>query len=350
MNLDSGKLDAFAGLVVQELSTNMGGVMLQLGHELGLYKAMSDGAEYTAESLAKRTGTYPRYLQEWLNSQAAGGYLTYNPDKQTYSLPPEHAAVLADEESPAYLAPGFNVVQSMWADKDKLKLAFSTGEGIPWREHHHSLFFGTEAFYRSGYRAHLLESWIPSLEGIHETLETGGTVADIGCGHGASTLLMAERYPNSTFYGFDSHKESILVARDRAYEQGLQNAFFFDRSATEVSGTFDLICFMDAFHDLGDPAQAAKVAYELLADAGSLLLVEPRAGKRPEDNFHPIGRMFYSASTALCVPHSNSEEGHLCLGAQAGFDSIADILREVGFRRVHLAATTAVNHIIEAKK
>lgn len=347
--LDMQEVEQFAGLVVHEISAGMGGIMVQVGHELGLYKAMMDGKHYTARILAQKTGCYERYLQEWLNSQAAGGYIDYDTNSKTYFLSLEKAMVLAQEESPAFLAPGFSVVQSMWADFEKLREAFKTGEGIPWREHHHSLFFGTEAFYRSGYKAHLVNQWIPKLEGIQEKLERGGTVADIGCGHGASTLIMAERFPNSTFHGFDSHMESVMVGRERAHESGLENVFFFEREATKVSGDYDLICFMDAFHDFGDPLKAGKIAADLLHEEGSLLLVEPKAGDSVEDNLNPIGRMFYSASTALCVPHSNSEEGKCCLGAQAGPKRITSILEEAGFSKVRIVETTAVNHIIEAK-
>lgn len=347
---DPDKVQAFAGLVISELSANMGGVMLQIGHELGLYKAMSDGQPYTAASLASKTGTYKRYIQEWLNSQAAGGYLEYEKETGTYSLSSEKAMVLAIEDSPAFLAPGFNVVQSMWTDKDRLRDAFKTGEGIPWHKHHHSLFFGTEAFYRSGYRANLVNNWIPKMGGMHEKLEAGGVVADVGCGHGASTLIMAEKYPTSTFHGFDYHRESILVAEERAKTKGIKNAFFHHKDAFSFDQEFDMICYMDAFHDFGDPLKSAQKAFECLRPDGSLLLVEPFAGDEVENNFNPIGRMFYSASTALCVPHSNSEKGQCCLGAQAGPKKIFSILQEAGFGRLSIVEQTPVNLIIEARK
>lgn len=340
----------FVNHVMSELSANFGGVMLQLGYELGLFEAMKDGQEYNAKEIAVKTNTYERYIQEWLNCQAAGGYLNYNSDTKKYALSPEKIAVLADNDSPAFLLPGYNVVQSMWSDFKVLKEAFLTGNGIAWHEHHHSLFFGTEAFYKSGYKANLVNKWLPMQKELHAKLEKGALVADVGCGHGASTLLMAERYPKSVFYGFDYHTDSINVARERVQETQFENVFFTTKAALELNQKFDLICFMDAFHDLGDPLEAAKKSLESLNDGGSLLLVEPNAGDNVEDNFNPVGRMFYAASTALCVPHSNSEKGQCCLGAQAGFSRLKDILIKAGFSEVNIVERTPVNLIINALK
>lgn len=350
MELNEQKVEQFAGQVVLDLSANMAGVMIMLGHELGLYKAMVGEGPVTSLALSEKTNTFHRYVQEWLNNQAAGGYVKYDPETQTYELPMEHAIVLALEDSRAFMTSGFYLVASMWYDKDKLAEAFTTGKGIGWHERHHDLFFGTESFFRSGYKANLVDSWIPSLEGVKEKLENGGRVADIGCGHGASTIIMAEKFPQAQFYGFDYHPESIEVARKRAEEAGLTNIQFVVAAAdTFEEGNFDLICFMDAFHDFGNPLKAVSHARSKLAHDGTVMLVEPAAGDKLEDNFHPIGRMFYAGSTAMCVPHSHSQEGGYCLGAQAGPARVGEIMKEAGYSSFRITQQTPVNHIFEAK-
>lgn len=349
--LNKKKIEEFAGQVINDLSASMSGVLVQIGLELGLYKAMSALGETNADKLATKTNTFSRYIQEWLNNQAAGGYIEYNPETELYRLSPEHAIILADDSSPFYMTPGFNVVSSMWLDKDKVVKDFKEGKGIGWHEHHHSLFFGTEAFFRAGYRANLVNDWIPSLTNMDIVLKEGGKVADIGCGHGASTIIMASHYPNSIFYGFDSHEESIEIARKRAHKEGLKNVFFEIAKADDYLGNqYDLICFMDSFHDFGNPLSAIKFSKDKLNEKGSVMLVEPASFDNVEENFNPVGRMFYAASTTLCVPHSNSEEGHFCLGAQAGPKRVEEIVAQAGYSTFKIARRTPVNLIYELKK
>jgi len=348
--VDLKKAEQFLGQFIMDLSANYSGVMNLLGQELGLYRAMRGAGPLTPVQLAGKTNTFERYIREWLNNQAASGYVIYNTENKTYELPEEHALVLIEKDSPFLLGPAYYVVNSLWKDKDKLSKAFTSGSGIGWHEHHHDLFHGVETVYRTGYLANLITLWIPSLNGMEEKLRKGGRVADIGCGHGASTILMAEAFPDSQFYGFDYHRESIEVAKLRAQEKGLTNISFIEAGADEYkTGNFDLICFFDCLHDLGNPLKALRYASTKLAPEGSLLFVEPNAGDNPEDNFNPIGRMFYAASTALCVPHSHSEEGDYCLGAQAGPAAIEKIVKEAGYSRFRIAQQNPINLIFEVK-
>lgn len=340
------------GQVIGDMAAGMSSAMNIIGAKLGLYRAMAENGRVTPAQLAELTGTYPRYVQEWLNNQAAGGYVAYHPETKEYELPPVQAAVLADVNSPAYLLPGFEVVATIFSDEDKLVKAFKTGEGIGWHEHNHRLFFGTESFYRSAYLSFLANEWIPALDGVHERLQAGGKVADIGCGHGASTIIMAQAYPNATFYGFDYHAGSIETAKQRAREAGVADRVIFETiSSDEFAGNdFDLICFFDAFHDLGNPERAAQNAYNALNDGGVFMLVEPASFDKTEENLNPIGRLFYAASTALCVPNSNSQEGKCCLGAQAGPGAVERIVKKVGFDSFRVAVRTPSNMVLEAKK
>lgn len=351
MTIDQAKVEAFAGQVVGDMAAAMSGVMTNLGHKLGLYRAMSGAGPLTPAELAQRSNTHQRYVLEWLNNQVAGGYLDYDPGTGRYTLPEERALVLADRDSSAFLVPGFDVVSSLWLDEDKVAEAFRTGTGIGWHEHHANLFFDTEALFRPGYRADLTKNWIPALDGVEAKLQCGGKVADVGCGHGASTLILAQAYPNATVVGFDYHVESINVARQRAEEAALNDRVHFEvATAKEFSGDgYDLICFMDCFHDLGDPLGAARYARRTLADDGALMLVEPYAGDRVEDNIGPIGRLFYAASTALCTPNSLSQEVGLGLGAQAGQARLSSILSDAGFAQVRRAAETPFNIVLEAR-
>jgi ubiquinone/menaquinone biosynthesis C-methylase UbiE len=348
--LDMQKVEQFAGQFILDLSANYSGVLTLLGQELGLYDAMRGAGPLSPTQLAEKTNTYERYIREWLNNQAAGGYVIYDQEAKTYELPEEHAMVLIEKDSPVLLGPAYFVVNSLWKDKDKLTAAFKSGGGIGWHEHHHHLFHGVEVVYRTGYLANLNTTWIPSLDGMEEKLNNGGRVADIGCGHGASTILMAERFPNSEFYGFDYHQESIDVANQRAAEKGLTNVFFKKVDAEGYEhGNFDMICFFDCLHDLGDPDKALRYARTKLASQGSLLIVEPNASDKVEENFNPIGRMFYAASTALCVPHAHSEKGGYTLGAQAGPNAVREIAEAAGFSRFKIAQKTLVNLIYELK-
>ena len=349
--MDQAKVEAFVGQVITDIAASMSGVMTNLGHKLGLYQAMAGAGPMSPSQLAQKTNTHERYVLEWLNNQAASGYVTYNPTERTYTLPDEHALVLANSDSPVFLAPGFDSISSMWLDEDKVADAFRTGRGIGWHEHHHRLFCGCEAFYKTGYQAHLTTHWLPALDGVDEKLKMGAKVADVGCGHGASTILMAKAYPNSTFFGFDYHNQSIETARQRAEEAGVAERVKFEvATAKDFPGfDYDLICYMDCLHDLGDPVGAAKRAKEVLAKDGAVLLVEPFAGDHVEENLNPVGRMFYAASTAICTPNSLSQEVGLGLGAQAGEKRLAKIMSEAGFTRFRRATQTPFNLILEAR-
>ncbi|HKH20698.1 MAG TPA: class I SAM-dependent methyltransferase, partial [Gammaproteobacteria bacterium] len=303
MAINNAKLETFLGQIVGDVAAAMSGVMVNVGHKLGLYQAMVDTGPMTSTELADKTGTNERYVREWLNNQAAGGYITYDSSQRTFELPEEQALVLANSEGPAFLPPVFDVVASMYLDEDKIVDAVRMGKGIGWREHHHRLFFGTEAFFRSGYKANLTTNWIPALDGIETKLKAGAKVADIGCGHGASTVIMAKSYPESTFVGFDYHGKSIATARERAEQARLTGRVTFQQaSAKGYSGKdYDLICFMDCLHDMGDPVGAAKHARQALAEGGVVMLVEPYTNDDIEENFNPVGRQYYAASTAICT-------------------------------------------------
>lgn len=352
MQMDEGKLNGFLERVVGDLSAGYAGVMTTLGHKLGLYKAMAGRGPLSSHEVADKAGCAERYVREWLNSQAAGGYVVYHPASATYELPDEHAAVLADENHPAFFPPAWEVVASLWFDEDKALDAFATGKGIPWGDHHHRLFRGCAAFFRPGYQANLTSAWIPALDGAHERLSAGAKVADVGCGHGHSTVIMAEAYPRSSFWGFDSHPESIEAAGENATRAGVA-----DRVTFEVAGAggypargYDLVCFFDCLHDLGDPVGAARHAAEALADDGMVMLVEPFANDAVEENLNPIGRLYYAASTTLCCAHSLSEDVGLALGAQAGQGRLADVFAKAGFTSFRRATATPFNLVLEARR
>jgi SAM-dependent methyltransferase len=343
------EIEAFIGQVVSDLSAAFSGVLINVGRRLGLYRAMAGLGACTSSALADATAIRERYVREWLANQAAGGYVTYDPQAQTYALPPAQAMVLAIDESPFFMAPAFEVASSFYLDEDKIAETFRTGSGLGWHEHHHRLFCGTENFFRTGYRAHLVSEWLPALQGVIERLTVGARVADIGCGHGASTILMAKAFPNSTFIGVDYHGASIATARQRAAEHGVAgNVEFQVSSATEFEGDdFDLICFMDCLHDLGDPIGTLAHCRKVLKADGKVLLVEPYAGDRLEQNINPIGRMYYAASAMACTPHSLSQKVGLGLGAQAGEERLREVARAAGFSHVRRAAQTPVNLILE---
>ncbi|MGH8503493.1 MAG: class I SAM-dependent methyltransferase [Gammaproteobacteria bacterium] len=351
MAIDEAKLETFVHQMVGDMAAAMSGVMVNIGHKLGLYKAMAGAGPMTPAQLARKTGTHERYVLEWLNNQTAGGYIDYDPNERTYALSDEHAFVLANPDSPFFVPPAFDVAATLWLDEDKLLDAMRTGKGIGWHEHHHRLFFGTEAFFRAGYKANLTTAWIPALDGVEAKLKAGAKVADVGCGHGASTIIMAQAYPDSTFIGSDYHQGSIETARQRAKAAGVGDRARFEvASAKTYSGSdYDLICFMDCFHDLGDPLGAARHAREALGPDGAVLMVEPFAGDHVEDNINPVGRLYYAASTALCTPNSLSQEVGLALGAQAGEARLREIMREAGFSRFRRATQTPFNLVLEAR-
>ncbi|MEN8128593.1 MAG: methyltransferase domain-containing protein [Pseudomonadota bacterium] len=351
MSIDMSKVEQFAGQVVSDISATFSGVMTNIGHKLGLYKAMAGTGPITSQSLADKTGTYERYVREWLNNQTAGGYVIYDAETNTYTLPDEHIPVLVDDESPVFLVPALDVASSLWLDEDKVADVFRSGEGIAWSDHHHRLFCGSEALFRPGYKAHLTTSWINSLDGVKDKLKAGAKVADVGCGHGASTIVMAQEYPNSTFYGFDSHKDSVEIARQRATEAGLKgNIHFSVAKAKDYTETdFNLICFMDCLHDMGDPVGAAQHAKQSLKSGGTVMLVEPAAGDAVNDTINPVSRLYYAASTAVCTPCSLSQEVGLALGAQAGEKRLSDVMRDAGFNNIRRAAETPFNIVLEAR-
>jgi SAM-dependent methyltransferase len=353
MVVDEAKLHEFIGKTVVEWGAAYGVLLTFVGDRLGLFKAMAGaGGALTPEELAKKTGTHPRIIKEWLAAQAAGGFVIYNPAAGTYLLPEEQAIALTDENSPAYIAGEYQVLMGLFKDEEKIIEAFRTGKGLGWGDHHHYLFEGTERFFKPGYIANLTTSWIPALEGIEEKLrrEEGAKVADVGCGHGVSTILMAKAYPNSKVIGFDYHKPSIERAREQAEKEGLKNIAFEVAGATDYPGDdYDLITFFDCFHDMGNPAGAAKHVLQTLEKKdGTWMLVEPFANDKLEDNLNPVGRAFYSGSTMICVPASLNENGP-ALGAQAGEERIREVVRSAGFSKFRRATQTPFNLVFEAR-
>jgi len=326
-------------------------VMILLGDRLGLYKAMADSRPVTSGELANRAGLTERYVREWLNSNAASGYVTYDAATKTFTLPPEQALALAVEESPVFLPGVFQILSACYNDAPKIENAFRTGQGVGWHEHHHDLFHGTERFFRPNYNANLVSSWIPALDGVEAKLRSGAKVADVGCGLGASTILMAKSYPKSTFVGFDYHGKSIELAREAAAEAGVQERVHFEVAAAKAfpGNDYDFVAFFDCLHDMGDPAGAASHVKSSLKPDGTWMIVEPFAGDTPESNHNPIGRIFYSASTMLCVPASMSQEVGAALGAQAGEANIRKVVETGGFTRFRRAAQTPFNLVFEAR-
>ncbi len=349
--VDEKRLHAFIEKSVGEWGAAYGVLLAFVGDKLGLFKAMTETGPLLPEELAKKTGTHPRIVREWLAAQAAGGIITYDPSTQKYRLPPEHAIALTDENSPAYIAGAYQILASLFKDEDKITEAFKTGKGLGWGDHHHYLFQGTERFFKPNYVANLTASWIPALDGVEARLRNGGAkVADVGCGHGVSTMLMAKAYPDSSFVGFDFHKPSIEWARKEAEKEGLKNITFEVAGSTDYPGDdYDLVAFFDSFHDMGNPAGAAKHVLETLKKKnGTWMLVEPFANDKVEDNFNPIGRVYYSASTMICVPSSLNENGP-GLGAQAGESRIREMVISAGFSKFRRATQTPFNLVFEAK-
>ena len=352
MALNEEKLHQFLGSCVNDFGAAMHAGLVVIGESLGLYKAMDAAAKpLTPAELAERTNTNARYVREWLNAQAAGGYVSYDAENQKYFLSEEQAFALANENSPAYLPGAFLLAISALKAVPALTERFRTGEGLGWHEHDAGLFRGTEMFFRPGYAANLISSWIPALDGVQEKLKTGAKVADVGCGLGASTILMAQAYPNSTFTGFDYHDRSIELARERANEAGVGDRVNFDLAkAKDFPGKdYDLVTYFDCLHDMGDPVGAAKHVREALASDGAWMIVEPFANDDTKDNFNPIGRAFYSASTLICTPASLSQEVGMALGAQAGEARMRDVVTQGGFGHFRRATETPFNLIYEAK-
>ena len=349
--IDEAKLEQFMGLAVNDMSAAISALMNRIGERCGLYKAMAHAGPLTSQQVADRAGCDERYVREWLSNQAAGGYVAYDAAAGTFTLPEEQALALAEENSPAYLMGGYDLLASVWADEEKFVEMFKTGEGVGWHEHDHRLYSGTERFFRPGYQAHLVAEWIPALEGVDAKLKAGAKVADVGCGHGASTVIMAAAYPNSRFTGIDCHEASIARAREIAEEEGVADRCEFRVGMAQdfVGSGFDLVCNFDCLHDMGDPVGAARHTREIMADDGTYMVVEPNAGDALTDNLNPVGRMFYAGSTLVCTPSSKAQPVGLALGAQAGPKRTMEVLAEAGFSRVRQAAQSGFNLIYEAR-
>lgn len=349
--IDPTKLNALIGRMVGDLSAGYGGVMVSLGHRLGLYQAMAGAGPLSAREVAARAHCAERYVREWLNSQVAGGYMAYHAISDSYELTPEQAFLLADPDSPVFIPNAWGTPASMWFDELKAVEAFRTGNGIPWGDHDGRLYCGVASFYRNAYRASLVPEWLPAMDGVIEKLTAGARVADIGCGHGHSTVLMAEAFPNSKFHGFDTHHQSIVEAQKVAADTKVagRTTFMTAGADTYPGSGYDLICFFDCLHDMGDPVAAATHAARTLAPDGAVMLVEPFANDKVEDNISPVARIYYAASTMICCAHAISEGGRLVLGAQAGEARLADVFRKAGFTRLRRAAETPFNLILEAR-
>jgi SAM-dependent methyltransferase len=348
--IDVSKLNAFIGQFVTDLGAAVHTGMVVIGEKLGLYKALAEGP-LSAAQLAAKTNTDERYLREWLSSQAAGGYVTYDAKTGKFSLSEEQAFTLADEDSPAYLPGAFELALGSLAAVPRITDAFRTGHGMGWHEHVDGVFHGCEKFFRPGYAANLVSSWIPALQSVREKLEAGARVADIGCGKGASTILMAKAFPNSRFSGFDYHDKSIEAARESAVRAGVADRVTFEvASAKGYPGhNYDFVTVFDCLHDMGDPIGAAAHVRQSLAKDGTWMIVEPFANDQLKDNLNPVGRVYYSFSTLLCTPCSRSQEVGLCLGAQAGEARIRDVVTSAGFNRFRRATETPFNIVYEAR-
>ncbi|MGA8273315.1 MAG: class I SAM-dependent methyltransferase [Candidatus Sulfotelmatobacter sp.] len=351
MAIDSDRLQELLGKAVVDFGATFHAALVRVGDKLGLYKALAAGGPQSPAELAQRTGTTERYVREWLCNQAAGGYVTYDSHAGKFFLSEEQAFTLADENSPAFLPGMFQVALAAIKAEEQITERFKTGKGLGWHEHHPELFVGTERFFRPGYAANLIGSWIPSLDGVSQKLEQGATVADVGCGLGASTILMAKSFPKSNFFGFDYHDKSIETARQRAQEAGVGDRIQFKvAKAKDYPGqSYDFITFFDCLHDMGDPVGAAAHVRSTLKNDGTWMIVEPSAGDKIEDNLHPIGRAFYGASTLLCTPASLSQEVGLALGAQAGENRLREVVSAGGFKRFRKATQTPFNLIFEAR-
>ncbi len=350
MAVDESKLNELMQKMLGDMSATIGGALVVVGDKLGLYKALAQHGPMTSAELAGKTGTAERYIREWLAQQAASGYVMIERGSGRYFMTPEQAMAFADEGGPAFVAGAFEIISSIFRDEPKIAEAFRTGGGVGWHEHDPALFRGTERFFRPGYAAHLVQEWIPALEGAREKMERGARVADVGCGHGASTILMAKAFPKSSFTGFDYHVPSLERAREAAREAGVADRVKFEQAtAKDYPGRYDLVAFFDCLHDMGDPVGAAAHVLKTLDGDGTWMIVEPFAGDSVEENLNPIGRMFYAASTMICTPASLSQEVGLALGTQAGEARLREVVTGGGFRRFRRATATPFNLVLEAR-
>ena len=348
---DMAKLEQFMHKMVGDMAAAMSGSLVITGVKLGLYQKLAEIGPATSRDLADRLNLDERYVREWLSAQAASGFVDYDAETSRFSMNPEQKMALANEDSPVYVAPAFELIACGYIDEPKITDAFQSGAGFGWHEHHECLFRGCEKFFRPGYRANLVSAWLPALTGVVEKLERGAKVADLGCGAGASTIVMAAAFPNSAFFGYDYHDKSIARARDAAQEAGyLPNVRFEVARAKEAPGKdYDLVCTFDCLHDMGDPVGAARHVHEMLKPDGTFMIVEPMAGDTLSDNLNPVGRMYYSASTMVCTPGSKAQEVGLALGAQAGEARMREVLTQAGFSSVRRAAETPFNMVLEAR-
>jgi len=348
---DEARLNAFVGRMLGDMGATMNAATALVGDKLGLYRAMAAAGPLTSAELATRTGTVERMVREWLAAQAASGYVEYDPISHRYVLPPEQAMVLADEDSPVFLAGFFDIAAAAFRGEAKVSAAFKSGKGVGWHEQDVCLFCGTRRFFRTSYLHQLVGSWIPALDGVAAKLERGASVADVGCGEGASTIIMAKAFPNTRFVGFDYHAPSVEVARQTAQAEGLGERVSFEVAAAKTfPGTgYDLVACFDCLHDMGDPVGAAQHVRQAVAADGSWMIVEPMAGDRLEDNLNPVGRVYYAASTMICTPASMSQEVGLALGAQAGEARLRAVVTQGGFGHFRRATETPFNLVLEAR-
>ncbi|MBI2705149.1 MAG: methyltransferase domain-containing protein [Actinobacteria bacterium] len=351
MAIDEARLEAFIDQFAGDFGAALHASTVVIGDKLGLFRTLADLGPTDAAALAARTGCDHRLVQEWLNAQYVAGYCHYSAETEMYWLSPEQAAVLADPSSPAFLVGAMTIAVSTAKDEDKIRGAFTSGQGLGWHEHHHDLFHGTERLFKPGYVGNLVSAWIPALDGVGDKMGHGGSIADLGCGHGASTLLLAEAYPNATITGFDYHQASIDIARKRAAEAGAADRVRFEvASAQDFPGDgYDLVCIFDALHDMGDPLSAARHIRRALAADGTWLLVEPMAGESVEENANPVGRIFYAASTFICTPAAQAQPGGYALGAQVPEAVLAELASEAGFSRFRRATETPFNRVFEVR-
>jgi len=348
--INEAKLGELMGRMLGDLGGAMSIALVRMGDSLGLYKALHDKGPLTPAGLAAATGTAERYVREWLAAQAASGYVAYDKATGTFSLPAEQAMVFADEDSPVFLMGAFDAAAAMLQSQSKVQEAFKTGGGVQWGDQAACCFCATARFFRPGYRANLVAQWLPALDGVVDKLRAGATVADVGCGHGLSTIIMAEAFPNSQFTGFDFHEGSIDAAREHARQHGAGNVRFEVAKAKEFTGSgYDLVTFFDCLHDMGDPAGTAAHVRRALKPDGSWMIVEPLARDQLEDNLNPVGRLYYSASTMICVPTSLSQEVGAALGAQSGEAKLREMISRGGFTQVRRATETPFNMILEAR-
>jgi ubiquinone/menaquinone biosynthesis C-methylase UbiE len=347
---DPAKLEVLLGKMVSDMGAAAVAPLVVLGDKLGLYKALAANGSMSTEELADRTATTERYVREWCAAQAGSGYIEFDPKSRRFSMSPEQQAVFANDDSPTCMTGGYYGISAMFVDEPKITHAFRSGEGVGWGDHSECLFCGTEKFFRPGYMAKLVQEWLPALDGVVDKLKKGASVADIGCGHGISTIVMAEAFPSSTFVGFDFHDASVERARELTREAGLKNVRFEVAAAKHYPGTdYDFVTFFDCLHDMGDPVGAVEHTLNALKDDGTVMLVEPFAHDKLEDNLNPVGRMYHAFSTMICTPASISQEVGLALGAQAGEERLREVVTEGGFTRVRKATETPFNLILEAR-